>query len=81
MILGEKDPTRDDLGKQRTRERFAWFPRYLTDGRIIWLARYVETWEVIRLLPLRPIPPSMIDTCWYPDWRCVSVDAVDRGRA
>lgn len=74
MILGEKDPTWADMGKRRTRGRFAWFPRYLSDGRMVWLERYVETWEVIRLLPLRPILPGMIEQCWYPGWRCVSVD-------
>lgn len=73
MIFGEKDPVMDDVGKRRERMRFAWLPRFLSDGRIAWLERCVETWEVQRVLPLRPLPPTLIDSYWYPEWRRVRV--------
>ncbi len=36
MILHTKI-TKDDLGKTRTRDKFAWLPIRLTNGKLVWL--------------------------------------------
>jgi hypothetical protein len=47
MILGEKRPIRAQAGQERAVVKFAWRRTWLSDGRRIWLERYVEIQRVM----------------------------------
>jgi hypothetical protein len=46
MLIGEKKPTRDMVGRERAFVRFAWRPVRLSCGRLCWWERYVEVQRV-----------------------------------